>query len=272
MNEDRYINLLKTVLTGNTGRDEFKPYYSASPRLKARMLMGLNSAMKKFNLAVCRINKYDPEKRRQGTDWPAYAETMIGQLRLDNIQFCVENIIKDNVPGDLIETGVWRGGATIFMAGLLQAYGDKERNVWVADSFAGLPKPSDKFEADKGDKHYTYAPDLAVSMEQVKKNFEKYGLLSDNVKFLKGWFSQTLPTAPIEKLSLARLDGDMYESTMDGLDNLYPKLSIGGYIIIDDYGAIPACKKAVDYYRELHSIVEPIEVIDWTGVFWRKQK
>jgi hypothetical protein len=82
-------------------------------------------------------------------------------------------------------------------------------------------------------------------MEEVKKNFEKYNLLDNNVKFLKGWFKDTLPSAPIESLAILRLDGDLYESTMDGLINLYSKLSKGGFIIIDDWGAFPACKQAV---------------------------
>src|SRR5689334_17237857 len=96
--EVRYINLLKNVLTGNSGKDEFKPYYSANPSFKAKMLMSINEKLQKYNLAICRINKYDPEKRKQGTDWPVYAETMIGQMRLDNIQQCIESVLKDNIP------------------------------------------------------------------------------------------------------------------------------------------------------------------------------
>jgi O-methyltransferase len=88
------------------------------------------------------------------------------------------------------------------------------------------------------------ARELAVSLEQVKANFDRYGLLDDQVRFLKGWFRDTLPVAPIERLAVLRLDGDMYESPMDTLVNLYPKLSEGGYVIVDDYGAIPACRQA----------------------------
>jgi O-methyltransferase len=176
------------------------------------------------------------------------------------------------VPGDLIETGVWRGGSTILMRAVLEAYGVRDRRVWVADSFAGLPPPSpEKYPADLGDTFHTY-PELAVSLEKVQANFAKYGLLDGQVRFLEGWFKDTLPGAPIERLAVARLDGDMYESTMDALVALYPRLSIGGYLVVDDFGAVPACRKAVEDYRAEHGIDEPIEAVDWTGVFWRRER
>jgi len=81
------------------------------------------------------------------------------------------------------------------------------------------------------------------------ENFRKYDLLDRQVRFLKGWFSETLPGCPIERLAVLRLDGDMYESTMDALKHFYPKLSAGGYLIVDDYGAAPACKTAIHEFR-----------------------
>jgi hypothetical protein len=195
---------------------------------------------------------------------------MIGLKRLDNLEFCIEEIIAKGVPGDLIETGAWRGGATIFMRAVLKAYGVTDRCVWVADSFAGLPPPdAGKYPHDAGDRLHE-ARELAVSLEQVKANFDRYGLLDDQVRFLKGWFRDTLPTAPIERLAVLRLDGDMYQSTMDALANLYPKVSQGGYVIVDDYSAIPACRQAVHDYRSANGITEEIRDIDWTGIFWQK--
>src|SRR5207244_9250758 len=105
---------------------------------------------------------------------------------------------------------------------------------------------------------------------QVKANFDRYGLLDHQVRFLKGWFRDTLPGAPIEKLAVLRLDGDMYESTMDALTNLYPKLAVGGYLIVDDDGYAPACRQAVQDYRQAHGIKEKILEIDWTGVYWHR--
>ncbi len=219
---------------------------------------------------------FDPALREQGADWPEHAQTMIGLTRLDNLQSCIEGVLTSQVPGDLIETGVWRGGATIFMRAVLQAYGVEDRRVWVADSFEGLPPPDpEKYPQDKTDliqadsALHTYE-ELAVSLEQVQSNFARYGLLDSQVEFLSGWFRDTLPEAPIERLALVRLDGDMYESTMDALVNLYPKLSIGGYLIVDDYGALPTCRQAVHDYRETHGVREKIEAIDWSGAFWRR--
>lgn len=215
--------------------------------------------------------QFDLEKRENGRDWPTYAHTMIGLKRLSNIQSCLESIIENNIEGDLIETGVWRGGAVIFMRGILKAYNITDRNVWVADSFEGLPKPNETaYPADSGDHHHQITF-LNVSLETVKNNFARYGLLDDQVRFLKGWFKNTLPKAPISKLALLRLDGDMYESTMDGLINLYPKLSIGGYIIIDDY-ALKPCAVAVNDYRRANNITDEMIQIDNDGVYWKKTK
>lgn len=205
-----------------------------------------------------------------GHSWPSRAYTMIGLKRLDNLHFCIEDVLANNVPGDLIETGAWRGGATIFMRAVLKSHGVTDRLVWVADSFEGLPKPDPNYPADAGSKLHEET-ELAVSLPEVKKNFSRYGLLDNQVKFLKGWFKDTLPDAPIERIAVLRLDGDLYQSTMDGLNNLYPKLSSGGYCIIDDWGAVPVCRQAVLDYREKHGITEEIEIIDWGGVYWKKK-
>ncbi|MDQ6675549.1 MAG: TylF/MycF family methyltransferase [Chloroflexota bacterium] len=215
---------------------------------------------------------FDLEARANGRDWPvAYgAHTMIGLKRLDNLQHCIEDVLAKSVPGDFIETGVWRGGAVIFMRAVLKAYNIQDRTVWAADSFRGLPEPkADAYPADEGDRLFTYS-ELAVSLGEVQANFARYGLLDDQVRFLEGWFSDTLPRAPIDRLAIARLDGDMYESTIDGLTHLYPKLSKGGYLIVDDFGWGEACRQAVHDYRTAHGISERLVDIDWTGVYWRK--
>ena len=196
---------------------------------------------------------------------------MIGLKRLDNLQYCVEEVIKNRVPGDLIETGAWRGGACILMRAVLKAYGIKDRIVWVADSFEGLPKPDiKKYPLDAQILFHTL-DSLSVSLQEVKDNFKRYSLLDDQVCFLKGWFNDTLPKAPIGKLALLRVDGDMYESTYDSFENLYPKLSHGGYVIIDDFGDIPACRQAVLDYRKRHNIHEKIIRIDANGIYWKRE-
>ena len=213
---------------------------------------------------------FDPALRSRGADWPKCAHTMIGLKRLDNLQYCVEEALARHVAGDLVETGVWRGGAAIFMRAILKAYGVTNRRVWAADSFQGLPHPDvQRYPHDSGDAHHRYGL-LAVSLEEVHENFRRYGLLDDQVRFLKGWFRDTLPAAPIERVAVLRLDGDMYESTWDALTSLYPKLSVGGYAIIDDYKVIRGCRQAVDEYRSGQGIADEIMEIDWAGVFWRR--
>lgn len=217
------------------------------------------------------LEKKFPEKY-SGTNWPDDALTMIGFQRLSNLEFCVKDVIEQNVEGDLIEAGVWKGGACIFMRALLDIFDEPEKNVWLADSFRGLPPSNADFYPDDEGLNFHEFEELAISKEVVQENFKKYDLLDDRVQFLEGWFEDTLPQAPINKLSILRLDGDLYQSTINALFYLYPKLSTGGYCIIDDWGAVEACKIAINDYRKLFGITEPIQVIDDTGVFWKKEK
>jgi len=209
-------------------------------------------------------------KRISGDDWPSRAYTMTGLRRLNNLQTCVEDVIANDVPGDLIEAGAWRGGATILMRGILRAYGVTDRTVWVADSFEGMPKPDletypHELQLDLSNQEY-----LAVSQEKVENNFRRYGLLDGQVRFLKGWFKDSLPDAPIEKLAVLRLDADLYESTSQALEYLYPKLQSGGCLIVDDY-FIKACRRAVHDYRRENGITEKIVRIDHKAVYWKKR-
>ena len=261
-----YLDLLKRALTNWIhGHEEF---VSAAPSGLSKLIA--NMVFPAGTMLVT-PQRFDEQKRENGQDWPVplLAHTMVGLKRLDNLQMCIENVITDAVPGDLIETGVWKGGSTIFMRGALKAYGDSSRRIWVADSFQGLPPPNPKqYPADDGDIHHTIET-LRVTEEMVRQNFAAYGLLDDKIMFLKGWFRDTLPTAPIEHLAVIRLDGDMYESTMDALQNLYKKLSFGGYVIVDDY-CIESCRKAITDFRIANDIKDAIIDIDGTGAFWRR--
>ena len=267
-----YLDLLKKSLTRTIASET---YSAAEPwfGFVRWLFLPIQMFLLAHGWTIVRRRAVDDGVRAEGRDWPEDAETMIGLKRLDNLQFCIERVLEDGVPGDLIETGVWRGGATIFMRGALKAYGDTRRRVWVADSFQGLPKPTPGiWRDDERGRLWKFGTTLAVSLAQVRANFERYGLLDDQVRFLPGWFRDTLPTAPIERLAVLRLDGDMYESTMDGLRALYPKLSVGGYCILDDYYAQSGQRQAVNEYRLENGITEPIERIDWTGAFWRKTR
>jgi len=201
----------------------------------------------------------DMDIRRSG-----FAHTMIGRKRLDSLQQCLEQVVSQKIPGDFMECGVWRGGACIFMAGFLVAHGMTDRKVFVADSFDGLPES--RMEADLAlDLRKNHYPELAVDLKTVKENFSLYGLLLPNIEFLKGWFKDTLPHAPVDRLAVLRLDGDLYESTMDALTNLYDRVSPGGIVIVDDY-VLPMCRQALnDFFASRDQQVPEISRIDWAG-------
>jgi O-methyltransferase len=262
-----YLDLMKRILT-RSGFDDGVVRDLRADNWTRHALDPFQRLLAKKGYRLVHDVHEDQSLRAEGRDWPSNAETMIGMKRLDNLQECVETVLSDAVPGDLIETGVWRGGASIFMRAVLAAHGNTDRTVWVADSFRGLPPASHPADVSDGYALDTY-DELAISLDAVRANFDRYGLLDSQVRFLEGWFKDTLPTAPIEHLAVARLDGDLYESTWDAISVLYPKLSPGGYLIVDDH-EIPACAKAIDDYRAEHGITEPIQAIDWTGVYWRK--
>jgi hypothetical protein len=266
-----YIDLVKKTLGFSLWEDPGKPLETVSYRfgLLRPVVSAVSRLLAKARLRIVVLRDMEQERKVPGSTWPSYAHTMVGMARLDNLQSATETVLKENIPGDLIETGVWRGGSCILMKAILSAYGDTSRRVFVADSFQGLPPPDEsKFPHDTGDKHHVHEF-LEVSQEQVAENFRKYGLLDDRVVFLKGWFKDTLPKAPFERLSIMRLDGDMYESTMDALTALYDKLAAGGFCIIDDY-ALSGCRKAVDDFRAGRKIEEPLVKIDYSGCYWRK--
>jgi len=249
---DLYLDLLKYVLTDTI--------YSTEPDL-------VNSSPSRFMTDF--IKHYI-----QGR-----AISMLPLVRFENLKMCVEDVLRRNVPGDMIETGVWRGGAVIFMRAALKAHGITDRVVWAADSFEGLPEPdAEQFPAEAKAYHGVVQTQimnhLAVGLDEVRQNFAKFHLLDDQVRFLKGWFKDTLPQAPIKQLSILRLDGDHYESTMDALTALYHRLAPGGYAIIDDYGeeTLTYCKQAVEEFRSAQHVDEPLIRVDPSCYYWQRRQ
>jgi len=201
-----------------------------------------------------------------------FSHTMIGMPALDNIERCAEIVFAENIQGDFMEAGVCQGGASIFLRALQIVYGAGDRRLWAADSFKGLPPSESEPDLAAGinlceDK----APFVSFCLEGVRDNFSRYDLLDDKVLFLPGFFADTLPNAPVGNLAILRLDADLYASTRVALENLYPKVSPGGFIIVDDYGFYAVCRQAVDEYRQKHDITEPIYFISRSCVYWRKR-
>ncbi len=219
-------------------------------------------------LPASKVEGYKDDFREQGWDWPSKAPSMIGARRLQNVRSECERVLREGVPGDFMEAGVWRGGASMMMRAVLKAYGVADRRVLAADSFAGFPTPAEG-SPDTGFELIGH-PEFAVPLDQVKAAFARYGLLDEQVVFLEGLFKDTLPNAPVAALSVLRLDGDMYESTRDGLVNLYHKLSPCGTLIVDDYFLFEGQRQAVDEFRAAHAVVDPIIQIDHFGGYWIK--
>ena len=205
----------------------------------------------------------DLRVRAAGMDWPRQGLTMVGLNRLDDLQARVEAVVHDGVDGDLIEAGAWRGGASILMRATLDTLDAHGRALWVADSFQGFPEPDQQ-------KGLSAADYLAVSLEEVKDNFARFGL-EHGVTFVPGFFEDTMSELGGRRWALVRLDGDTYEATWLTLQSLYPGLNVGGHVIVDDYGALEECRRAVDEFRDRHGIEEPLEQVDWTCVAWRRE-
>jgi O-methyltransferase len=203
--------------------------------------------------------------RAAGMDWPLQGLTMVGLGRLDDLQACVESVVADGVDGDLIEAGAWRGGASILMRGTLDTLGD-ERTVWMADSFQGFPEAQ---APDDGSIDLGAFDFLRVSLAEVRDSFARFGC-ERGVRFVPGFFQDTLAALGAERWAIVRLDADSYEATREALRRLYPGLAAGGHLIVDDYGSFEGCRRAVDEFRAEHGIAEPIERVDFTCSRWRR--
>jgi len=170
----------------------------------------------------------------------------------------VEYIIENNIPGDFVECGVWKGGSAMMMAYTLMHHGITDRKIYLYDTYEGMAEPEDVDEDFKGIKasHLMATEnkqdDESVwcfcSLEDVKKNLALTGFPSENLVFVKGRVEETIPAEMPEKIGLLRLDTDWYESTYHELKHLYPLLSKNGMLIIDDYGHWKGAREAVDKY------------------------
>jgi O-methyltransferase len=202
---------------------------------------------------------------------PQGQTTLLGDEALDHLRACANQVILLEIPGDFMECGVWRGGACIWMRALQLALGAPRRRVWVADSFQGLPQPDpDRHLLDAIVHEFLRETgSFGVSIDEVRDNFRRYNLLDEGVRFLPGWFHETLPGFD-GQLALLRLDGDYYESTLTALDCLYDKVSLGGYIVIDDYHPVVGAYAAVNEFRQRRHIQDPLTRVTHQLHFWRK--
>jgi O-methyltransferase len=202
--------------------------------------------------------------------------TMVSDERLFDTILACRHALAWGFDGDFVECGVWRGGNSILAAGIFKMYGSNKK-VYLFDTFEGMTRPTDndahlgsgkkamgEFIDNQKENHNDWC---YASLEDVKANFERVNLLGDNIVFVKGDVAETLakPENLPQKISVLRLDTDWYESTKLELDVLYPRLSVGGVLIIDDYGHWAGSKKAVDEYFSTHHNRPLLHITDYTG-------
>jgi len=187
--------------------------------------------------------------------------TMVSYARLHGLHEATKYIVKNSISGDFVECGVARGGSAALI-GLTLRQMHAERNLWLFDTFQGLPQPSEDNPDYKIANLYTGT--CAASVEEVRRSLHSLGVI-DNVHFVPGLFQDTLRSSPIEAVALLHLDGDWYESVKMCLESLYDKVSPGGVIQFDDYGHWAGARKAVDEFMINRGIDTPLRRVDFSG-------
>ncbi|MCH7555588.1 MAG: class I SAM-dependent methyltransferase [Proteobacteria bacterium] len=185
------------------------------------------------------------------------AYTMTSRERILGLESAVRYLVRGGIAGAFVECGVWRGGSMMAMALTLLDEGAAERELFLCDTYEGMPEPSAEDIGVTGKSaHPTWKKRLAdgksqwcrAGIEEVRANLSSTGYDGARMHFLKGRVQDTLPDDRIGPIALLRLDTDWYDSTKWELEQLYPQLATGGVLIIDDYGRWQGCRKAVDEY------------------------
>ena len=266
-----YLDLLKKCLTRQLFDDDDFDVAPHSGSLKGRVARSALEVLASRNIRLVCRGQTRVEDKIEGIGWPAKAETMRGSRQLEFLESAVQRILSENVPGDLFEAGCWRGGAVIFMLGVLRALRQTGRKVWAADSFAGYPAPTrHSYEADRF--LWSQRDYFSVSRAEFEQNVARYDLISDDLRILEGFFDQSIPKAPIWRLAMIRIDIEGYEGVRAALDVLYPKLSPGGFVVVDEL-EVAGCNHAIDEFFARTGRKEeilPIPQKKPKGAYWRK--
>ena len=212
------------------------------------------------------VTHYDLENSRWKIDRLACPLTLLTKGQLDLLESVVATLESQKVPGDFIEAGVWRGGVIVLLRALLGAYGISDRKVFAADSFEGIPLNS----SDRTDPVNAWSDRWVAKLDEVQQNIRRFGILDERIRFVVGYFSDSLRNLSQERFALIRLDSDSYDSVLTSLEYLYPRLSKGGFLIVDDWH-LQGCRDAVKDYLTKHAIAEDVHVRD-NNAFWIKQK
>lgn len=209
--------------------------------------------------------------------------TMTSSERVWSLLQAVSYVCREAIPGDLAECGVWRGGSIMAMAMRLKELGVTDRPIWLYDTFEGMTEPTaEDVESDSGRR----AKDLleatpvgdgnnvwAVSpIDAVRQNVASTGYPMDRIRFVAGDVATTLQHETPSQISLLRIDTDWYESTKTSMEVLYPRLSVGGVCILDDYGHWAGARQAVDEYFAAEASRPLMHPIDYSGRIFIKTR
>lgn len=200
--------------------------------------------------------------------------TMTSEERMYAMYKATEYVSKNNIAGDIVECGTWKGGSAMISAIKLKKNGDMKRKFYLYDTYEGMTYPTDKDISysggtakekwktyNKGDKNLW----CCASLKEVKGNMLSAGYPENQMVFIKGKVEETIPNTLPKSISILRLDTDWYESTYHELVHLFPLLSKGGVLIIDDYGHWKGAREATDKYFEENNIPMLLSRIDYTG-------
>jgi O-methyltransferase len=165
----------------------------------------------------------------------------------------VKYITRYGIEGDIVECGVWKGGSMMAAAKVLARLNDTRRSLYLFDTFSGMPEPSEKdFDYSGTPASVRLSNEIGVQayapLDEVKKVMELADYPTDRVYYIQGKVEESIPARAPERIALLRLDTDWYESTRHELIHLFPRLSTGGVLIIDDYGQWDGCRAATDEY------------------------
>jgi O-methyltransferase len=200
--------------------------------------------------------------------------TMTSPERIFALRQSVQYLVQNNIQGDFVECGVWRGGSMMAVARTLQGLGVTEKNLYLFDTFDGMSAPTQDDVAFNGESAIELLAQSAQkanpvraysALDEVKRNLLSTGYPAERMFFIEGKVEDTIPAQMPERIALLRLDTDWFESTYHELLHLYPRLSPGGVLIIDDYGHWAGARKAVDRYFAEHNLIPLLHRIDYTG-------
>lgn len=230
------------------------------------MIKAIMDRMRRRAAAPAIPQDIDPESARIFRSVQPY--TMVGAERTFALIQAVRHVVSANVPGDIVECGVWRGGSMMAAAYALQSLGRCDRDLYLFDTYSGMTAPTEVDTNAIGESAATLMGGSVwahASLEEVQGNLARTGYDMRRLHFIRGRVEDTLPGAAPERIAILRLDTDWYESTRHELTHLYPRLSPGGVLIIDDYGHWQGCRKAVDEYFSTSGIRILLHRVDYTG-------